>query len=86
MYDQELPQSHTEDQPTTQRGRPVEHPGRTQNKIVSRAGWVGGPDNVFFNHQRISQRAVQTSREMQLNQIDPIVFQGGPHQNFQGNI
>ena len=36
----------------------------------------------FFNHQRILQRAVWTSLEMQLDQRDPIATQGWPIQEF----
>ena len=46
---------------------------------MSRGG--GGPDNVL-NHQRISERAERTSREMQLNPRSQIVCQEGPHQNL----
>ena len=43
----------------------------------------GGPNKVFFSsHQRISQRAVQTSFEKQLAQGVQLLLEGDPYQNF----
>ena len=44
---------------------------------------MGGPNNVYFSHQGVSQRAVQTSLEKQLDRVflwKPkrlVIFPGG---------
>ena len=60
----------------------LESHGRIQKISLGGGGALGDPDNVFFNYQRISQRAVGTSLEKQLDFFGPIASGGGRYQNF----
>ena len=42
----------------------------------------GGPDNVFFSHQPIIQRAVRISLETQLDPMGPIASRWGSVPEF----
>ena len=47
------------------------------NSVVCVCGRGGGRGDIFLSHQRISQRAVRTSLEKQLDPKGPIASRGG---------
>ena len=46
---------------------------------AGRGVWIDA-ENIFFIHQRISQRAVRTALEKQLDPEVQLLLEGGPYQ------